>query len=165
MCPSGVRRRVCEQESCSQPLMISYSHIPAIADHYSLVCSTTPERSAFGQPCAFRLHTNTPPSPTSLSYSLHCSLSFCWITLLSSEICEISLLHLLPLAACHAINHSVCDGLFNDVCHFEPSQIYVYGKGDDFISAKSKMVITNSKKASLWVISCHYIRKSKLQDV
>lgn len=45
------------------------------------------------------------------------------------------------MAACHAINHLVCDGLFNDVRLLEQSQIYVYGKGDDFISVNSKIVV------------------------
>lgn len=128
--------------------MISRSHIPAIADHYSLVCSTTPERSAFGQPCAFLPDsTPTPHRPPQPSLSLYTALCVsAGLHCCPLRYGEISILHLLPLAARHAINHSVCDGLFNDVQLFEPSQIYVYGKGDDFISANSKMVITNSKK-------------------
>lgn len=92
-------------------LMISHSHIPAIADHYSLVCSATPERSAFGQGLCIphRLHTNIPHPPPQPSFiSLHCCLSFCPITLLSCVICEISILHSLPWEARHAINRSVC---------------------------------------------------------
>lgn len=124
MCPGSVGRCECEQEGCSWPLMISHSHIPVIADHYSLVCSARPERCAFGQPCTFLTHCTpvNPPPHFSLFLSRPVSLCLlCRITLLFSEICEISILCLLPLAAFQAIKGLVCDAFFNNISLFGPA--------------------------------------------
>ncbi len=108
-------------ESWSLCVMISHSHIPVIGDLYSLVRSAglhshlaCPVHSTptLRQPCAPALSFF---SPSSLWFSSDlpffcpwCSLSLSWITLLSSEIYEISISHLSSVAAVHSLKHLLC---------------------------------------------------------
>lgn len=132
---------VCGRESSSLCLMISHSHIPVIADLYSLMCSAGPH-SHLARPVHSTPTLRQPRaparsffSPSSLCFSSDhpflcpwCSLSLSWITLLSSEIYEISISHLSSVAAVQSLKHLLCDRGSNNLSLFGPpagSRMYI----------------------------------------
>lgn len=145
---------VCGRESCSLCLMISHSHIPVIADLYSLMCSAGLHSHLAGpvhstptphQPCAPALSFF---SPSSLCFSSDhsffcpwCSLSLSWITLLSSEIYEISISHLSSVAAVHSLKHLLCDSVSNNLSLFgTPAGSRMYIMNLVILCINSKMI-------------------------
>lgn len=125
-------KSLCGRQDCSPlfndiPLLHS-CHNSSLFPH--LLYGT---RFTFGQPCAFHTLSLSPSlftPPLSILVIIFFSevLSLCWITLLSSEIYEIFISHLSPLAGVQRLKYLLCDSVGNNLSFFGPptiSQMYI----------------------------------------